>query len=243
MNDREDFESRLATWLAATARPLPADVRGDIVAAVHLAPQAGVRAVFPSGRRWGLAGALGVAIVLAVALGVTLRLVPNPEAGGTPATGTPVPSATAFPAPTASLPSAPRSSGPAILEWHRNNYNAGEERLFCQEGPAEWRCSYDVPDGGGVFSGQNVTSSWTCPDWFPDAACDSVVAVYRGSAVYLPADGQSSPPSEPIAQEYVLTEVDGEPVLQLYWVDRFVCPWYRTSERALAAPFSCAFIR
>jgi len=126
-------------------------------------------------------------------------------------------------------------------EWHRNNYNAGEETLVCLEASPSWACNYQVPDGSGWFSGRNVTASWTCPEWFTSAICDNVIAVYHGTAVYVPAGSALSGPSARVIQDYVLTEVGGTAVLQLYWVDRFVCPWYRTFEEALAADFNCVF--
>jgi len=142
-----------------------------------------------------------------------------------------------------SVPSAAATTGPApsFGEWHRNNYNAGEEQLVCREASPSWTCNYQVPDGTGWFSGRNVTDSWTCPEWFPNSICDNVTAVYHGVAIYVPADSQHSGPSFKVSQDYVVTEVDGQAILQLYWVDRFVCPWYRTFEEALAADFECVF--
>lgn len=139
-------------------------------------------------------------------------------------------------------------SGPAMAvtpgawagEWHRNNYNAGEEVLICREGTRSWTCNYQVPDATGWFSGRNVTASWTCPGWFPDAICDNVTAVYHGRATYVPAGGASGT-GFIVSEDYVLTEIDGRPILQLYWVDRFVCPWYRTHDEAFAADFNCVF--
>jgi hypothetical protein len=139
--------------------------------------------------------------------------------------------------------SAPAVAAPAAqdAEWHRNNYNAGEEVLTCREAAPSWTCTYHVPDATGWFSGRNVTGSWICPGWFPSAICDNVEAVYQGVAVYGPPDGRVSGPTFMVSEDYVLTRVDGQPVLQLYWVDRFVCPWYRTSEEAFAADFNCIF--
>src|SRR5687768_15111929 len=72
-------------------------------------------------------------------------------------------------------------------EWHRNNYNAGEELLTCREAEASWTCTYRIPDGSGRFSGTNVTESWACPGWFPSTICDNVTAVYGGRFVFVPA--------------------------------------------------------
>jgi hypothetical protein len=136
---------------------------------------------------------------------------------------------------------ATRDAAPSSGEWHRNNYNAGEEQLFCLEASPSWTCSYRVDDGAGWFSGRNVTDSWTCPAWFPSAICENVTAVYHGLAVYVPTGSELSGPSGRVSQDYVITDVEGQAVLQLYWVDRFVCPWYRTFEEALAADFECVF--
>jgi hypothetical protein len=130
------------------------------------------------------------------------------------------------------------ATGAANGEWHRNNYNQGEEQLSCREAAPSWTCTYLIPDGTGWFSGQNVTDSWTCPEWSPSTICDNVTAVYRGRFLVVPAGGAASPPSL-VSQDYVITDVDGQAVLQLYWVDQFVCPWYRTFDEALTADFNC----
>ena len=126
-------------------------------------------------------------------------------------------------------------------EWHRNNYNAGEEILTCREGASSWTCTYRIPDGTGWFSGTNITDSWTCPAWFPGEICDNVEAVYHGRFLFVPAGSAGEGPPAVISQDFVITDVDGQAVLQLYWVDRFVCPWYRTHEAAYAADFNCTF--
>lgn len=139
-----------------------------------------------------------------------------------------------------SAPTMAAVPGAQDAEWHRNNYNAGEERLVCQEGTGFWTCDYLVPDGTGSFIGQLATESWTCPEWFPRTICDNVTAVYRGYfAIDEPPDGRPSETPEIVPQEYVITKVDGQQVLQLYWIDRFVCPWYRTFEAALASDYEC----
>jgi len=142
---------------------------------------------------------------------------------------------------TAPVAAATPDAAPSFGEWHRNNYNAGEEQLFCLEASPAWACNYQVPDGAGWFSGRDVTDSWTCPAWFPSTICDNVTAVYHGAAVYVPAGSADPGAAARVSQDYVVTEVDGQAVLQLYWVDRFVCPWYRTYEEALAADFECVF--
>ncbi len=42
-------------------------------------------------------------------------------------------------------------------------------------------------------------------------------------------------------QEYIVTNVGGQEILQQYFVDMFYCPWFRTWEEALAADFNCTF--
>ena len=130
-------------------------------------------------------------------------------------------------------------------EWHRNDYGTGHERLICREAMPSWSCVYDnVPEPGvpgsdfvGHFTGRNVTDSWVCPTWFDASVCDNVVAVYRGVATY------TSPTNHPVTvrQEYVVTNVDGQEIMQQYWVDMFYCPWFRTWEEALAADYNCTF--
>jgi hypothetical protein len=137
---------------------------------------------------------------------------------------------------------APAAAG-ATREWQRNNYGAEHERLTCREADASWTCSYDkVPTDGfswddrsGTFSGRNVTATWSCPEWFDSAVCDSVIAVYRGMATYT---GGGQRPFTTL-QEYVVTTSGGQDVLYVYWVDRFYCPWYRTFDEALAADYAC----
>jgi hypothetical protein len=146
------------------------------------------------------------------------------------------------------MAAAPVSAAPRG-EWHRNNYNTGHERLRCLELASSWTCSYDnVPTPGfgwgdavGHFAGRDVTSSWTCPAWFEAAICNNVVAVYSGVATY---HASNNPPLA-VPEEYVLTRVDGQQILYQYWptstVGRFYCPWFRTFDEALAAPFECTF--
>ena|SRR6187551_2485162 len=134
-------------------------------------------------------------------------------------------------------------------EWHR--LNPGDlnehERLTCMETPGAWHCRYDKvveqlagfkwDSTTGVFSGRDVTSAWSCPEWFPSSICDNVVAVYEGPAMYDTFDGK---PFHVLA-DYVVTDVDGQAILYQSWVDIFVCPWFRTWEEALATDPSCVF--
>ena len=141
-----------------------------------------------------------------------------------------------------SLGAAPTTAR-SFNEWHRDNYGAGHERLTCNEGATAWTCFYEndvVATTTGGFSGRNVTSSWSCPDWFSSEVCDNVVAVYQGANTYIPPVGEARPFR--IAQDYVVTNVDGQDILYLYWHDSFYCPWFRTFQEALDAPFECTFL-
>lgn len=245
MSDRDDLERRLEAWLHETARPMPPELLEEIVATAPRANRAGVRAVFPSGRRWRftLAG-LAAAVVLAVIVGVTLRGPLGPGASATPSVSSPVPSATsASPSVSPSAGSTPSAPVTGLGVWHRNNYNAGEEQLTCREGAGSWTCTYELPDATGSFVGQDVTDSWACPAWFPSPICNKVTTIYRGIFVccLLATEQPSAGTPAPVNQEFLITEVDGQAVLQVYWVDRFVCPWYRTFQDALAHDFNCAF--
>ncbi len=143
------------------------------------------------------------------------------------------------------LAAGPASATASSAEWHRNNYGTGHERLICREATPSWSCVYDnVPEPGvpggdsvGHFTGRNITDSWSCPTWFDATVCDNVVAVYRGEATYT----SSSNHPATFRQEYVVTNVGGQAILQQYFVDMFYCPWFRTWEEALAADFNCTF--
>jgi hypothetical protein len=139
---------------------------------------------------------------------------------------------------------APAASA-SMKDWHRNNYGAEHERLLCREAAASWTCFYDkVPTDGfswndrsGTFAGRNVTATWSCPGWFDPSVCDSVVAVYHGTATYK---GGGEKPFITV-QEYVVTSSAGQDGLYVYWVDQFYCPWYRTFDEALTADYACVF--
>ena len=130
-------------------------------------------------------------------------------------------------------------------EWHRNDYGA-HERLTCVEAAQAWTCKYsnaDVATTTGSFNGRDVTDAWECPDWFAAEICDpdNLVAVYEGVNVFLPVGGHPFR----IAEDYVITNIDGQDILYVYWLDSnvgpFYCPWFRTFQEALDAPFECTF--
>jgi hypothetical protein len=104
-------------------------------------------------------------------------------------------------------------------QWHRDNYGTEHERLTCRESAEVWTCNYDkVPEPGlawdantGLFTGREVTASWSCPEWFGATICDNVVAVYHGTAVYHTVGARSFV----VAQEKVKANVDGQDLLFL----------------------------
>jgi hypothetical protein len=136
-------------------------------------------------------------------------------------------------------------------EWHRLNPGVTNEheRLRCVEVSPTWVCRYDkLPEPGfqldgtvGIFHGRNITTTWTCPEWFAGEICDNVRAVYEGRATYL-IDGGHPFHSW---QDYIITDMAGQPVLIQYWVDQFACPWFRTFDEAVDANpgsvFDCVF--
>jgi len=89
----------------------------------------------------------------------------------------------------------------------------------------------------GIFLGEEVTS-WQCPGWFPDEICDSSTFIAGGVMRYHLPDGSTFR----MDQNLIVTEIGGKHVLYMYWVDSFVCPWYRSFREALAAnPFPLPF--
>jgi hypothetical protein len=90
----------------------------------------------------------------------------------------------------------------------------------------------------GRFAGSDVTATWACPAWFPTTICGNVVQVVEGPFVFdLASGGQFA-----VLQDLVVTQVGGEQRLFDYWVNMFVCPWFRSFDEALAAnPFPLPF--
>ena len=139
----------------------------------------------------------------------------------------------------------PVSAAHVDTEWHRLNPftdSGGQEheRLSCSEAGSTLHCRYDklpgeglvIDDTTGAFRGHDITSRWTCPDWFDPAICENVTAVYAGPATYFPEDGRPFT----VYQEYVVAEVDGQAVLFQHWVSGgFACPWFETFAEATAA--------
>jgi hypothetical protein len=146
----------------------------------------------------------------------------------------------------------PATGQPGIAgRWDRLNPGLPPEHevLRCG-GNVNWYCTYDKhPEPGlgfvnppnstfGRFRGENITSEWACPAWFPSNICDNTTFVAGGVMTFALFDG-----GELIVDEQlILAENEGTQVLYVYWVDQFVCPWYRTFEEALAAnPFPTPF--
>ncbi len=136
------------------------------------------------------------------------------------------------------------------LNPEQSNPTPEHEVLRCG-GKARWHRIYDKhpePNLGyenppdsiyGHFQGKNITSGWTCPGWFPADICDNTKFVVGGMMEFVQSVG-----SEPtVAQELILTDIGGESILYVYWVNhQFACPWYRGFDEVLAAnPFPTPF--
>jgi hypothetical protein len=95
----------------------------------------------------------------------------------------------------------------------------------------------------GFFSGQDVTATWSCPAWFPTGICPNVVQVVEGTMTFFQP---SLHPPFPVLQDLVVTQNGTRQALHVYWVNLFVCPWFRTFDEAIAAnplplPFNGTF--
>lgn len=146
----------------------------------------------------------------------------------------------------------PGQGKPGIVGgWDRLNPGLPPEHevLRCG-GNTMWSCTYDKhPEPGlgfgnppdstfGRFRGTEMTSEWTCPEWFPSNICTDSTFVVSGTMKFNQSNGDVLVVNE----ELILTESAGQQVLYVYWVDQFVCPWYRTFDEALAAnPFPTPF--
>lgn len=141
-----------------------------------------------------------------------------------------------------------------VGKWDRlnpdpNNPTPEHEVLRCG-GNTTWHCVYDKqpeprlgfenpPDSTfGRFRGEDVSSIWTCPDWFPSEICDNWTFVAGGAMEFLYPDGSNLV----VDQELVVIDTGGGQMLYVYWVDQFACPWFRSLDEALAAnPFPTPF--
>jgi hypothetical protein len=142
------------------------------------------------------------------------------------------------------------ASGPLTVvgKWDRLNPGSGDnlpehEALTCG-GDQFWLCRYDVrpepqlgyvqPPGSiyGIFTGQERLSSWVRPEWFTEDIPEEVISVIGGEMNYY-VDGNSI---LFVYADLIVTETpEGNQVLYFYWVDQFVCPWYRSFDAALEA--------
>jgi hypothetical protein len=144
------------------------------------------------------------------------------------------------------------STSPLAGEWHRlNSANAARtgpehELLRCVQNAGTldpWRCRYSkAPEptlnfawnnNYGVLTGRDITATWSCPSWFPAGVCSNVVGVIEGTMTFIDPDTNQTPFS--VLEDLVVTQSAGGQVLYNYWVDQFVCPWFRSLDEALAA--------
>jgi hypothetical protein len=149
--------------------------------------------------------------------------------------------------------SASAVGSPLAGEWHRLNPSDPPEHelLRCVENSGaqpgttsdNWMCRYSKapePTLGfgwnnnyGFLSGRDITSSWSCPDWFPEGICGNVVTVVEGTMNFVDPDTHQ-PPFSVLEDLVVVRSPTGDRLFN-YWVDQFVCPWFRTFDAALAA--------
>lgn len=223
MNDDRNLDRLLADHLSETARPMPEHIVDGVLELLPRQRQERRTSIWLGRANRGLL-AIGAAAVVIAALVIGPTIFANLALG--PA-GRPTPT-------------------PHLGDWHRNNYGASHETLACVEGAQAWTCTYgDAAKNGplGHFSGRNITDSWSCLDWFAPEICDpaNLVAVYEGNFTVVPSDGATEPPA--IGEDYVVTNINGQEILYLYWresdLGTFYCPWFRTFQEALDAPFEC----
>jgi hypothetical protein len=143
------------------------------------------------------------------------------------------------------------TTAPLSGEWNRlsvdRSHPAPEHELLrCIQtnGTASlWLCRYrKAPEPAlnltwnnnfGVFAGSDVTSTWTCPAWFAADICANAVEVVEGTMTFTDPDTHQ-PPFSVLIDLVVVQGTAGERLYN-YWVDRFVCPWFRSFDEALAA--------
>jgi hypothetical protein len=150
-----------------------------------------------------------------------------------------------------SIAGASDSSAPLSGEWHRlsvdRSHPAPEHELLrCvrNNGTTDpWLCRYrKAPEptlnltwnnNFGVMSGRDITSSWTCPAWFPAGICANVVSVVEGTMNFT--DPNTHQPPLSVLTDLVVVQTGAGQRLYDYWVNRFVCPWFRSFDEAIAA--------
>jgi hypothetical protein len=151
---------------------------------------------------------------------------------------------------------------PLTGEWHRLSVDTSHpapehEVLRCAENGAQpgtisdtWFCRYSKapePTLGlswsnnyGSLLGHDVTRTWTCPAWFPDGICPNVLGVVEGTMIF--ADPSAHQASFSVLEDLVVVRTPIGDRLYNYWVNQFVCPWFRTFSEAVGAnPISLPF--
>jgi hypothetical protein len=147
------------------------------------------------------------------------------------------------------------STAPLSAEWNRlsadqSNPAPEHELLRCVEnsdaqagaGAPTWFCRYSKrPEPGlnfswnnrqGFLSGSDITTTWTCPPWFPSTICASVVQVVEGTMNFTQPSADFS---FSVLEDLVVAQSGARQVLYVYWVGLFYCPWFRTFGEAVAA--------
>jgi hypothetical protein len=111
---------------------------------------------------------------------------------------------------------------------------ASSDRWFCRYSKLpEPTLNFTWNNNHGSFSGQDVTSAWICPAWFPGGICPNVVSVVEGTMTFVDPDTHQPPFS--VLQDLVVVQSPAGERLYNYWVNRFVCPWFRSFAEAVAA--------
>ncbi len=143
-----------------------------------------------------------------------------------------------------SIPVGATSQTTLVGRWDRLNFGPEHETFSCGQGET-WHCRYDkqpeptlgyiTPDATyGLFTGQDVTSTWDCPEWTADI-CNNMTFVVEGWIDYYVWDGSIFSTDG----AFVLAEINGDQVMYFYWLglpgQTFACPWYRSFDAALAA--------
>jgi hypothetical protein len=153
------------------------------------------------------------------------------------------------------LPAGANTSAPLAGQWNRLSNDMSHpapehEVLYCtqsngaQSGTSAntWFCHYNKrPEptlnfywnaNQGFFSGQDITATWSCPAWSPAGVCANVVQVVEGTMTFFQP---SLHPPFPVLEDLAVTQTSSGQRLYVYWVNQFVCPWFRTFDEALAA--------
>jgi hypothetical protein len=85
-----------------------------------------------------------------------------------------------------------------------------------------------------------VANSALCQSWFPSGICPNVVSVVEGTMTFI--DPDTHRPPFLVLQDLVVVQSPAGERLYNYWVNRFVCPWFRSFAEAVAAnPFTLPF--